>query len=147
MDLTKHYPRSPKEKLLGLDSLARVIDKAGAFNEGKLGDYNYNCPHDKPLLELLGVDGATFAKKIAELRTDDAILKWVKTETAYAKKTSQEIAAFNANREDWRPDPGSQGAEYFENLREQVAPGRTDVKTWFDVLDLDEKRPVTHAHA
>jgi len=31
MDLTKEFPRSPNEKMLGLVSLARVIDKARAF--------------------------------------------------------------------------------------------------------------------
>jgi hypothetical protein len=146
MDLTKEYPRSAKEKKLGLVSLARVIDKASALNGGKLGEYDYDCPHDKPLFEFLAVDGPTFAKKVADLKTDDAILDWVKSGTAYAKKTPQEIAAFNERRENWRPEPGSHAAEFFESLREQVAPGRKDVKTWFDVLDLDEKRPVPTAH-
>ena len=147
MDLTKEFPRSPHEKMLGMVSLARVIDKARASNEGKLGEYDYDCPHDKPLLEFLNVDGATFAKKVAELKTDGGIGDWIKRDTAYARKSPQELAAFNENRENWRPQPGSPGAAFFEKLREQVAPGRTDVKTWFDVLDLDEKRQVTHAHA
>src|ERR1700676_1550265 len=147
MDLTKEFPRSPHEKMLGMVSLARVIDKARASNEGKLGEYDYDCPPANPVLELLNDEGANLPKKVAELKTDQAIGDWIKRDTAYARKSPQEIAAFNENRENWRPQPGSPGAVFFEKLREQVAPGRADVKTWFDVLDLDEKRPVTRAHA
>jgi hypothetical protein len=32
-------------------------------------------------------------------------------------------------------------------MRDQIAPGRDDVVTWFDLLDLDEKRPVPRATA
>ena len=80
MDLTKTTPRSPKDKLDGLVSFKRVIDKAKAYNEGHLGEYDYDCPHDKPLFEFLGTDGATFAQKVKELDTDDAIAAWVQKE-------------------------------------------------------------------
>src|ERR1700688_3526068 len=131
MDLTKNYPRSAHEKMIGIVSLAGVIDKAGASNEGKLGEYDYDCPHDKPVLELINVDGATLAKKVDELKPDQAIGDWIKRDTAYARKSPQGLAACNENRENWRPQPGSPGAVFFEKLREQVAPGSTDVKTWF----------------
>lgn len=144
MDLTKHYPRSAKHKMLGLVSLARTIDKARAFNAGTLGDYDYDCPHDKPLFEFLGTDGKTFADRVAELKTDERIAQWIESEFL-SKKTPEEIEAFNRDRMRWHPEPGSHGETYFKNLREQVAPGRDDIATWFDVLDLDEKRPVEEA--
>ena len=72
MDLTIEKPRSPKEKLLGLVSLKRVIDKARARNEGHLGEYDYDCPHDKPLFEFLGTNGEEFARKVRELAADGA---------------------------------------------------------------------------
>jgi len=147
MDLTKTYPRSPHEKMLGIFSLPRAIDKASAFNEGKLGEYDYDCPHDKPVFEFLGVDGATFAKKVAELKTDQAIGDWIKRDTAYARKSPQEIETFNAGRLAWAPEPGSRGEEFFKDQLAQMAPNRTDIKTWFDFLDLDEKRSVEPAHA
>lgn len=140
MDLTKTYPRSPHEKMLDMFSLPRVIDKAAASNEGTLGEYDYDCPHDKPVLEFLGVDGATFAKKVAELKTDHAIADWIKRDTTYARKSPQDIATFNEGRLKWAPAPGSPGEAYFQKMLAEVAPGRTDVKTWFDFLDLDEKR-------
>jgi hypothetical protein len=144
MDLTIEKPRSPKEKLLGLVSLKRVIDKARARNEGHLGEYDYDCPHDKPLFEFLGTNGEEFARKVRELAADDAIADWVQREFL-SKKTPAEIERFNSDRLHWHPDPGSHSFEYFEKLRDQVAPGRRDIVTWFDVLDLDEGRPVPQA--
>lgn len=139
MDLTREYPRSPKDKLLGLVSLKRTIDKAKAHNEGTLGEYDYDCPHDKPLFEFLGTNGDEFAAKVKELNTDDRISEWVRT-SFLKNKTPDEIERFNNDRMHWHPDAHSQ--QYFDTLRDQVAPGRKDIVTWFDVLDLDEKRPV-----
>jgi Domain of unknown function (DUF5069) len=141
MDLTVEKPRSAKDRLLGLVSLKRVIDKAKAYNEGNLGEYDYDCPHDRPLFEFLGTTGEQFARKVAELKSDDAIADWVHREFV-SQKTPEEIERFNHDRMRWHPEPGSHSFEYFQNLREQVAPGRSDVVTWFDVLDLDEGRPV-----
>jgi hypothetical protein len=144
MNLTIEKPRSPKDKLVGLLSLKRVIDKAKAYNEGQLGEYDYDCPHDKPVFEFLGTNGEEFARKVKELGTDDAIAAWVQTQFL-SKKTPAEIEKYNAERMRWHPEAGSPGAQYFEGLREQVAPGRKDVVTWFDLLDLDEGRPVPTA--
>ncbi len=141
MNLTMTAPRSAKDKLLGLVSLKRVIDKAKAFNEGSLGEYDYDCPHDKPLFQFLGTDAQTFADKVRELDTDDAIADWVNREYL-SKKTPTEIEAFNTERMRWHPEPGSPSEAYFVKTRNQVAPGRSDIVTWFDLLDLDEKRQV-----
>ena len=139
MDLTTTHPRSPKERLAGLDSLARTIDKAKAHNAGTLGDYDYDCPHDKPLFEFLGTDGATFARKVGELETDAAIVDWLSRESL-SKKTPADFDRFNAERERWHPDPGSHSEHFFHSERERL--GRPDLETWFDLLDVDEGRPV-----
>jgi hypothetical protein len=141
MDLTMTAPRSAKDKLAGLVSLKRTIDKAKAHNEGHLGEYDYDCPHDKPLFAFLGTNGDEFARKVKELDTDDAIAAWLQS-AFLSKKTPVQIEAFNAERMRWHPEPGSPSAEYFDGLRDKVAPGRRDIVTWFDVLDLDEGRPV-----
>ena len=79
-NLTTSVPRSPKDKLLGLVSLKRTIDKAKAHNEGTLGEYDYDCPHDKPLFEI-SRDGADrlLPPKFKELGTDDAIADWLRS--------------------------------------------------------------------
>lgn len=144
MDLTVEKPRSAKDKLIGLVSLKRVIDKAKAYNEGHLGEYDYDCPHDKPLFEFLGTNGQEFAQKVKELGSDDAIAEWVKT-NFLSKKSPEEIEAFNQARLHWHPEPGSHSDHYFQDLRSKIAPDRPDVVTWFDLLDIDEGRPVPHA--
>jgi hypothetical protein len=62
--------------------------------------------------------------------------------TFAAKKTPAEIAEFNEHFVAHKPDPGSDGEKYFLDLRNSVAPDRTDVTVWADLLDLDEKRNV-----
>ena len=47
MDLSKVFPRSPKQKMAGLVHLGRMIDKGRAYKEKKLADYIYPCPLDK----------------------------------------------------------------------------------------------------
>jgi hypothetical protein len=141
MDLTTTAPRSAKDKMAGLVSLKRTIDKARAYNAGTLGEYDYDCPHDKPLFEFLGTDGPAFAKKVDALQSDEAIEAWVRSDLL-ANKTPADIDAFDAERMRWHPEPGEHSYEYFMKLRDQIAPGRDDVVTWFDLLDLDEKRPV-----
>jgi hypothetical protein len=141
MDLTTSAPRSAKDELLGLVSLKRAIDKAKAYNEGTLGEYDYDCPHDKPLFEFLGTNGQEFAQKVRELGSDDKIADWVQT-TYLKNKTPQQIEQFNNDRLHWHPVPGDHSYDYFVTLRDQIAPGRSDIVTWFDLLDLDEKRPV-----
>ena len=141
MDLTVNKPRGPKEKHAGLVSLKRVIDKAKAYNEGKLGEYDYDCPHDKPLFEFLGTNGEEFARKVKQLETDEAIAAWVQRDLLKGK-SPEDVERFNAARMRWHPDPGSHGEEYFKKVRDEVAPGRSEIVTWFDLLDLDEGRPV-----
>jgi len=137
MDLTKDYPRSPNDMLAGIVSLPRMIDKTRADAEGTLGEYDVDCPHDKPVLEFLGVDYAAFAARLKERNYDDQeVAAWV--QPLVSKHGPAEIAAFNDSRRAWSPDAHAQ--PYFDKLKAQVAPDRPDVTTWFKVLDLDEKR-------
>jgi Domain of unknown function (DUF5069) len=137
MDLTKEFPRSPNDTLAGIVSLPRMIDKTQADAEGSLGEYDVDCPHDKPVLAFLGVDFATFAAKLKELKYDTkAVEAWAKP--LVDKHSPAEIKAFNDSRRAWAPDDHSQ--VYFDKLKAQVAPNRPDVTTWFTLLDLDEKR-------
>jgi len=146
MDLTNAAPRSAKDKLAGIVSLKRTIDKAKAHNEGHLGEYDYDCPHDKPLFEFVGTNGDEFARKVKELGTDEAIAAWL-TAKSLSHKSKAEIDAFNNDRMHWHPEAGSHSAEYFDNLRQKIAPDRPEIVTWFDLLDIDEGRPVPNPTA
>jgi Domain of unknown function (DUF5069) len=141
LDLTNSYPRSVRDKApLGVVQLARAIDKGIAFANGTNGEYNYDCPMDKGVLGFVGVDGEKLLDVIKKANSEADIVAYLKP--FVDAKSPAEIAAFNEEFLSHGPASGSDGEKYFLNLRNEVAPDRTDVTTWPDLLDLDEKRPV-----
>jgi hypothetical protein len=139
-DLTTSYPRSVRDKVLGVVMLGRAIDKGIAFANGANGEYNYNCPMDKGIFGFLGVDSDALLDVIKKAKNESEIEAYLKPFAD--KKSAAEIEQFNTEFLKRAPEPGSDGEKYFLNLRSQVAPDRTDVTTWPDLLDLDEKREV-----
>ncbi len=143
MDLTKQYPRSPYEKLGPYIFLARTLDKSRAYNAATLGEYTYNCSNDVIVFKFLGINHEEFAEAAKERKADEEMLSWV-DENAENKHSSEEIEAFNKKFQDRKPDtPEKQ--EYFNELLMDLAPGRTDIKTWFDLIDADEGRNVVRS--
>ena len=140
MDLRTSYPRSVKEKIDGVVMIARTIDKGKAFAAGTNGEYNYDCPMDKGVFSFLGIDGNDLLAQIKNAKTDAEVETYLRS--LIATKSPQEIEEFNREFLSHAPEPGSDGEKYFLDLRNQVAPERTDVTTWADLLDLDEKRDV-----
>lgn len=143
MNLCVDPPRSPNEELLGIVSLARTIDKARAFNAHTLGEYQYNCPHDQALFDFLGVDARTFAAKAREIPDEQAFLDWVRY-SLLAGRSRSDLIRFNEERRRWGPERGSESESYFRELRAQI--GLPEVGTWFEIIDVDERRmqePVT----
>jgi hypothetical protein len=139
-DLTTSYPRSVRDTVLGVVMLGRAIDKGIAFANGANGEYNYNCPMDKAVFGFLGVDSDALLEVIKTANSESDILAYLKP--IVERRSPAEIAQFNAEFLKRAPEAGSDSEQYFLNLRNQVAPDRTDVTTWPDLLDLDEKREV-----
>lgn len=140
MDLTKDYPRSVRETMNGIVQLPRTIDKAKAAASGKLGEYQYNCPMDEALFAFLGIDQAEFLNVVRNTSNDGDIETYTKRFTD--KKSAEQLETWNRYWLSRAPEPGSEMAIYFLGLREKMAPMRTDVIAWADLLDLDEKRDV-----
>jgi hypothetical protein len=143
MDLTKTYPRSPREKLGGVVMLARTTDKARASQAGTTGEYHFGCPMDVHVLTFLGSDPGAFSKKVAELRDDAKIEAWAREQLT--GKSADEIERFNADFAEDAPEPGSDGEKFM--ISERTRLGRADLSKWFDLLDLDEGRPVPQPSA
>jgi hypothetical protein len=139
-DLTTSYPRSVRDKVLGVVQLGRAVDKGIALANGLNGEYNYDCPMDKGLFTFLGLDGDALLDVIKSAQSDAEIEAYVKP--FVDKKAPQELEQFNESFLSRGPQPGSDGEKYFLELRGEVAPDRTDVTAWPDLLDLDEKRDV-----
>jgi hypothetical protein len=145
MDLTQTYPTSVKTKLHGIVQLARTIDKGKAKAHGNLGDYHYNCPMDVAVFSFLGIDHEALLDVISKAKSDQEISDYVAT--FVHKKTPAEIEAWNAQWLKSGPAPDSESYGYFMQLRTELAPDRTDIVAWADLLDLDEKRDVPHVVA
>lgn len=136
IDLTKHAPRSPRVRLGGYVVLPRLLDKGRAALAGKNGEYVYACPLDERFLEFAGIDAEALKQQLAAGKGDGEILEWVRA-NAKNQRTTPEIEAWSAWQERRAPDnPDSR--EYFNQLHKQVAPGRTDITSWFDLLDVDD---------
>jgi hypothetical protein len=133
-DLTKFPPRSPRVRLGGYVILPRCLDKGRATLSGKNGEYHFACPLDQQFLQFAGINPEVFKKELG--KSDTEILEWIQ-KNAEHKRTPVEIAAWSAWQEKRAPDnPDSR--EYFNGLHKAGAPNRTDIVTWFDVLDLDD---------
>ncbi len=139
MDLTKEFPRSVHEKLFGVVQLARTIDKGKALAHGNVGEYHYNCPMDQAVFGFLGIDHEQLLDVIKKTQNDAEIEAYVKP--FVTAKSASELEAWN---QEWITSaPSNEDSQkYFNELRSQVAPDRTDVTAWADLLDLDEKRSV-----
>lgn len=138
VDLRSHYPRSVREKLAGYAHLARMIDKCRAVLAGTQGEYIYPCPMDQRLLEFAGITPEQFTDAVRG-RTDEAIADWFRK--AAKPHNTEEIEQWNEVMLTRGPDTEEKW-EYFRTLRDAIDPNRTDITTWADLLDLDEKRPV-----
>jgi len=133
-DLTKQSPRSPRVRLGGYAILPRCLDKGRATLAGKNGEYHYACPLDQDFLEYAGIDPEELKKHLT--KSDSEILEWINANAKH-KRTAAEIAAWSLWQEQSAPDnPGSR--EHFNELHKNAGPKRTDIVSWFDVLDLDD---------
>ncbi|MHB1758014.1 MAG: DUF5069 domain-containing protein [Leptospirillum sp.] len=141
MDLTKEFPRSPFDRLGGIDHLKRLIDKAKAKNAETLGEYIYNCPLDAFCLTFLEMDPETFARIVASTESDDEVLAWVLDKCPNARNPDK-VHSFNLSYEALSPDTPEKW-QYFIATRDAIDPSRTDIRTWTRLIDLEEKRILT----
>ncbi len=135
-DLLKHPPRSPRVRLGGFVHLPRLLDKARAFAAGKVGDYIYPCALDQRLLEFMGITPDEFLFVVRQGKSDTEMLIWVRQKMAPTRRP-HEIASWS----DWLENvaPGDAGRhENFSREIRRLAPGRDDIVTTFDRLELDD---------
>jgi len=135
-DLTQHPPRSPRVRLGGFAILPRMLDKGRATIAGKHGEYHYACPTDHLFLDFVGIDPEALKKELSTGKGDGDILAWIQ---AHAKhpRTPSEIAAWTAFVNQRAPGE-VESRDYFQGIHQKVAPKRSDIVSWFDLLDMDD---------
>lgn len=139
LDLTRSYPRSPRETLAGYVIAARCLDKCRSVLANKGGEYHSGCPLDKFFLEFAGLEYDAFRDFVATGATDDEVAAWI--EKNAKQRPRIEIIRWN---NDWRskrlnelPDNLQ---EYVEDYIPKFTPKNRPVYVFFDMYDLEEER-------
>ncbi len=133
------HPRSPYDRLGGYVHLPRLIDKARLHRKGLLNGYNYKTVgFDKHLLAFLQLDPDAFEEVASRYEDDDAVLTWVQQNGA--KHSGDAIEQWNQAMISRHPDTAAKRARFLHFLKEAGGEGRTDIKTYFDLIEFDEGR-------
>jgi Domain of unknown function (DUF5069) len=136
-DLTKRPPRSPRIRLGGYVLLPRMLDKGRAEIAGQNGEYHYNCPLDQHFVNFVGIDPAALREQLAAGKGDGEILAWI-NETAQFQRTPWEIEQWSEYMQRRGPDSDAETRQYFGDMLGKISEIREDIKTWGDLLDLDD---------
>jgi hypothetical protein len=117
-------------------NVAQKADVDRLFAETKTAfGYHYNCPLDQRILEFLGIEAEPLKAELAKGQGDGEILAWILANRRN-KHTPAEIAAWSAAADVREPDADSR--EFFAKYLGECGPNRTDIKTWPELLDLDD---------
>jgi hypothetical protein len=138
-DLTKEYPRSPRELLAGYVLAARVLDKCRAAISGTLGEYHFDCPLDHYFFQFAGIDAESFQSFVATGAGDDAVAAWIEGHAAPHSRI-EVIKWNNQMREKRLGDMPENVQEFLEGYIQKFLPAGRVVYRWFDVYDIEEKR-------
>ena|SRR5258706_103169 len=135
-DLTQRPPRSARVRLGGYTILPRMLDKGRAVIAGKQGEFKFACPLDQEFLNFAGIDSEELREQLAAGKGDGEILEWIDA-NAKNKREPHEIQAWSCHQDHRAPGELEKRA-YLSEIHQQLAPKRTDIVTWFDLLDLDD---------
>ena len=135
------YPRSPRETMCGWMHLPRYVDKIRLHLAGKLHpDYqpNFGKGFDGRWLEAAGLKHEQFIEVVKNTASDGEVCDWV------AKNVKKSDAEKRAHAEAMLNYPKADDQAMQDRLKQRKeAAGlahRTDIKTFVDFIDADEKR-------
>lgn len=138
-DLSKEFPRSPRETLGGYVIAGRTLDKCRAVLAGTEGEYHFDCPLDRLFFDFTGIRSDDFKSKVAEGATDAAMAEWI-TSRAVQKEAIEVIKWNNDLRGKRICEMPDELQEFLEGYIEEFVPKHRPVYVWFDVYDLEEGR-------
>jgi hypothetical protein len=132
LDLSKHAPRSPHERLDGLCILPRSIDKARAtLPGGNLGPYQLAPGLSFRMLQTLGVTPEDFTAAVAAAQDDAEVAAWLR-QHADTEKYAQVNEFSTWTQDDISPERRAR----FESLYSPEI--RAQHPILFDLLDADD---------
>ena len=136
-DITLRPPRSPRVRLGGFALLPRLLDKCRAALIGKNGEYNYACPLDQHFFRYTGIDPAALQAVVATGKGDGEVLEWIQIH-APIRNQPWKIAQWSEHHDRRGPDSDAETLAYFTGAVGKLTLTREDVRTWAELLDLDD---------
>ena len=140
-DLSKDFPRSPRETLGGYVLAARTLDKCRATLAGTAGEYHFDCPLDNFFFSFTEITGTEFKDFVATGASDDEVAKWI--EENAKKRPRIEIIKWNNDLRYKRVSEMPDGMqEFMEDYIPQFVPShlRHRIRYFLDIYDAEEKR-------
>jgi hypothetical protein len=138
LDLTARPPRSPRITLGGYVLLPRTLDKCRAIIAGKNGEYRFGIQRmDRHFLSFTGIDEAALKAEVAGGKSDSEMLAWIQA-NAKTPREPWEIAQWSEYHLRRAPDSDAETLQDFAEAVAKFSTTREDIKTWFDLLDLDD---------
>lgn len=140
-DLTKDYPRSPRETLSGYVIAARTLDKCRATLAGTAGDYHFDCPLDNFFFAFVEISAEDFKNFVVTGADDEQVAKWI--EEKAKQRPRIEIIRWN---NEWRYKRLGEMPDRIQEFMEDYVPKfvpadvRHHVDYFFDIYDAEEKR-------
>jgi hypothetical protein len=136
-DLTTRPPRSPRCRLGGYVILARLLDKGRATIAGMNGEFTYDAPLDQHLKDFLGLDFAALREHLAAGKGDGEILEWINANAKH-ERAAWEIDQWSSFMDRRGPSGDVETLQFFAEYVGKFSKDREDIKTWFDLVDLDD---------
>ena len=139
LDLTKNYPRSPRETLGGFVIAARTLDKCRAVLAGTEGEYHFDCPLDNFFFGFAEIKGADFKDFVATGATDDEVAEWIQT-NAKERERAEIIEWNNDLRYKRISELPTELQVFLEDYIPENLPQHRPVYVLFDIYDIEEGR-------
>ena len=136
-DLTQRPPRSPRCRLGGYVLLPRMLDKGRATIAGQNGEYVYDSGLDQHLVKFIGFDAEALRAELATGKGDGEILEWLQA-NGKNQRTPWEIEQWSEFHQRRGPDSDAETLAMFSEKAGSISQTREDIKTWGDLLDLDD---------
>ena len=138
LDLTQRPPRSPRVTLGGYVLLPRILDKCRATIASKSGEFRFGAQRmDRHFLNFTGIEEAALKAEVATGKSDSEMLAWVQA-NAKTPREPWEVAQWSNYQIQRSSDSDAETLQFFAEAVAKFSTTREDIKTWFDLLDLDD---------